>query len=85
MDEKRIEKKDMLVQPRIAADMMELQLRHSLPIEIRLGGIVEGLREVSLEYKLEDYEMANWLINKATNDYVRLAAALDGMDAVECI
>ena len=83
MEENRSETRKMLVQPKIAADIMELQLQHALPIEITLGNIVEeGLREVTMKYELEDYALYSWLVDKATNNYIRRINAVNGTDLV---
>lgn len=47
-------KKELAVQPKIAAWMVEMQMEHSLPIDITVGSKIEELRTVTLFFEEED-------------------------------
>ena len=69
-----MEKKECLMQPKIAAKMMDLQMEHALPVNIIIGEVVDGLKTVTLEYELIDHYAVSWLITKATAFYTGLPA-----------
>lgn len=69
-----MERKEYLVQPRIAAYIMELQLQHALPVNIIVGEMVDGLKSVTFEYELIDWHLVSWLINKGNQYYTGLPA-----------
>ncbi len=52
---------------------MELHERHSLPVNITVGEQREELRVVKFEYDLEDYKLAEWLVNKSVIETIRRA------------
>lgn len=69
-----MEKKECLVQPKIAAKIMDLQLQHALPVNIIVGEVIEGLKKMTFEYELIDYYVVAWLLNKGTQYYTGLPA-----------
>ena len=69
-----MERKEYLVQPRIAAYIMELQLQHALPVNIIVGEIVDGLKLVTFEYELINYNLVLWMIDKGNQYYTGLPA-----------
>ena len=69
-----MEKKECLMQPKIAAKMMDLQMEHALPVNIIIGEVVDGLKTVTLEYELIDHYAVSWLITKGTAYYTGLSA-----------
>ena len=69
-----MEKKKYLVQPMVAAYIMDLQLQHALPVNIIIGEMVRGLKSVTFEYELIDYHIIAWLINKGNQYYTNLPA-----------
>lgn len=62
------------MQPKIAAWIIELQTEHTLPVNIIVGGIVEGLKKLTFEYDMIDYHLVAWLLNKGTQYYTGLPA-----------
>ncbi len=73
-----MEKKEMSTQPKVAAKMVELQMEHNLPVNITIGKMNDGLKEVALEYDLIDYYAMAWIVNKAVEWYSKLP--LEEMD-----
>ena len=73
-----MEKKEMSTQPKVAAKMVELQMEHNLPVNIIIGKMNDGLKEVALEYDLIDYYAMAWIVNKAVEWYSKLP--LEEMD-----
>ena len=69
-----MEKKECLVQPKIAARIMDLQLQHALPVNIIVGEVIEGLKKMTFEYELIDHYAVSWLLNKGTQYYTGLPA-----------
>jgi len=69
-----MERKQYYVQPKIANKIMELQYKHSLPVNIIVGECIKGLKSVTFEYEHEDYYLVAWLVNKGTQFYICLPA-----------
>lgn len=69
-----MEKKECLMQPKIAAKIMDLQLEHALPVNIIIGEVIDGLKSVTLEYELIDHYAVSWLLTKGTAYYTELPA-----------
>ena len=70
-----MEKKDFYVQPKIADKIVELcQEEHNLPVNIIIGVLVDGMKPVTFEYELIDYNLVAWLVNKGTQFYTQLPA-----------
>lgn len=69
-----METKECLVQPKIASKVIELQEIHALPVNIIVGGMIEGLKKLTFEYELIDYHLVAWLLNKGTQYYTGLPA-----------
>ena len=69
-----MEKKECLVQPKIAAKIMDLQLQHALPVNIIVGEVIEGLKKMTFEYELRDQYVVSWLLTKGTAYYTGLPA-----------
>ena len=67
-----MERKDFYVQPKIAAKIVELQGEHTLPVNIIVGELVDGLKPVTFEYELIDHNLVAWLVNKGTHYYTCL-------------
>lgn len=74
MEKQTMETKECLVQPKIAAKVIELQAEHALPVNIIVGGMIEGLKKLTFEYELIDYHLVAWLLNKGTQYYTGLPA-----------
>ena len=77
-----MERKEIAAQPAIAADIMKLQNEYGLPIHVTVGGLdgSDRLRVVVLEYELIDWQLADWLINRATFNYTKQFVGPDGED-----
>ena len=65
----------LTVLPDIAQTMIDLQLEHSIPVEIIVGEREtdengDEQQELSCEYKEEDWHAFKWLIEKAIVVYV---------------
>ena len=69
-----MEKKDFYVQPKIADKIVELCQEHNLPVTIIIGVLVDGMKPVTFEYELIDYNLVAWLVNKGTQFYTQLPA-----------
>lgn len=67
-----MEKKEYLVQPKIATYIMELHLQHALPVDIIIGDMTEGFKSVTFKYEPIDYYLVAWLINKGNQFYTGL-------------
>lgn len=48
MEHKDMETKECLVQPKIASKILELNQEHALPVNIVVGGVIEGLKKLTL-------------------------------------
>lgn len=72
MEQKDMETKECLVQPKIASKILELNQEHALPLNIVVGGVIEGLKKLTFEYELIDYHLVAWLLNKGTAYYTGL-------------
>ena len=66
--------KEYLVQPKIASKIIELHHEHALPVNVKVGGMVSGLKSLTFEYDMIDYHLVAWLINKGTAYYTGLPA-----------
>ncbi|MCR5314370.1 MAG: hypothetical protein K6E52_00540 [Bacteroidaceae bacterium] len=53
-------------------------MEHNLPVNITIGKMNDGLKEVALEYDLIDYYAMAWIVNKAVEWYSKLP--LEEMD-----
>ena len=69
-----MEKKEYYVQPKIADRIVELSQEHNLPVNIIVGVLVDGMKPVTFEYELIDYNLVAWLVNKGTQFYTQLPA-----------
>ena len=69
-----MEKKDFYVQPKIADKIVELCQEHNLPVNIIIGVLVDGMKPVTFEYELIDYNLVAWLVTKGTQFYTQLPA-----------
>ena len=67
-----MEKKEYHAQPKIVAKIVELNHEHSLPVNIVVGEIVNGLESITFEYEPIDYHLVAWLVNKGTQFYTNL-------------
>ena len=65
-------KKEMATQPKIASWMVEMQMEHSLPIEITIGDKLEELQVITLNYDEEDENAVHWLAYKCVNRFVSI-------------
>jgi len=65
-------KQELAVQPKIAAWMVEMQMEHSLPIDITVGSKIEELRTVTLFFEEEDENAVHWLVDKCVNRFIKL-------------
>lgn len=77
-----METKEYAAQPAIVAEIVRLQNEYNLPIQVKVGGFVGGecLRIVTLEYELMDWQLASWLISRATCSYTKQFVGPDGDD-----
>lgn len=77
-----MEKKEFAAQPAIVAEIVRLQNEFNLPVHVIVGGFVGGdrLRVVTLEYELMDWQLAGWLVNRATCTYTKQFVGPDGDD-----
>ena len=69
-----MERKETLVQPKIAAKIVELQAEHNLPVNITIREGSKGMKFVVFEFDLIDYNAFAWLVNKGTAYYTGLPA-----------
>ena len=69
-----MEIKEFYVQPKIADKIVELCQEHNLPVNIIIGVLVDGMKPVTFEYELIDYNLVAWLVNKGTQFYTQLPA-----------
>ena len=69
-----MERKQYYAQPKIVSKIVELQLKHSLPVNIIVGECFNGLRAVTFEYEPNDHHLMAWLVNKGTEYYTCLPA-----------
>ena len=67
-----MEKKEYYVQPKIAANIVELNQEHALPVNIIVGECLGNLTQITFEYELIDYHIVAWLVNKGTLFYTCL-------------
>ena len=74
MERNSMETKECLVQPKIASKIIELHEEHALPVNIVVGGVIEGMKKLTFEYELIDYHLVAWLLNKGTQYYTGLPA-----------
>ena len=65
-------KKEIAVQPKIASWMVEMQMEHNLPIDIKVGENVQELKAVTLSYEEEDENAMHWLVDKCVNRFVSI-------------
>ena len=65
-------KKEIAVQPKIASWMVEMQMEHNLPIDIKVGENVQELKAVILLYEEEDEKAMHWLVDKCVNRFVSI-------------
>ncbi len=65
-------KKEIAVQPKIASWMVEMQMEHNLPIDIKVGENVQELKAVTLFYEEEDENAMHWLVDKCVNRFVSI-------------
>jgi len=72
--------KVMLVQPKIAANIMVLQLQHALPVNITIGMNEGRMKKVSIMYKEHDENMVEWLVDKATQMFLQSWNRMKGVD-----
>ena len=69
-----MERKESLVQPKIAAKIVELQSEHGLPVNITVKDGTRGMKFLVFEFELIDYNAFAWLVNKGTADATGLPA-----------
>ena len=67
-----MERKQYYAQPKIVSKIVELQLQHSLPVNIIVGECVGNLTSITFEYEKIDYHIMAWLVNKGTQFYTCL-------------
>ena len=69
-----MEHKECVVQPRIAARIVELQAEHNLPIHIKVSKGPNNMKFMEFEFELIDLNLFAWLVNKGTSYYTGLPA-----------
>ena len=61
-----METSKLTAHPKVERHIVNLQMEHSLPVEIIRGKKnEEGEVEMTLNYELEDYGAYTWLVNKS--------------------
>lgn len=70
MDNTNIITRDIAVLPAIANMMVEMQVRHSLPVEIRLAEKIKDLQVVVFKYNVEDEYMVDWVTTKCIDSFL---------------
>lgn len=62
--------RDIAVPPVVADMMIEMQVRHSLPLELILKEKVNDLQVVVLKYSVEDEYLVDWVTCKCIDKYL---------------
>ena len=62
--------REYLLQPQIVTWMMEMQVEHSLPLDIELKEEINGLKKVVLHFKAEDESMVEWVTCKCIDRFL---------------
>lgn len=70
MDNTNFVTRDIAVLPVIADMMVEMQVRHSLPLELILKEKVNNLQVVEFKYCVEDEYMVDWVTCKCIDKYL---------------
>ena len=70
MDNTNIITRDIAVLPAIANMMVDMQLKHSLPLEIHLTEKIKNLQVVVFKYNVEDEYMVDWVTCKCIDRYL---------------
>lgn len=65
-----MEEQELLLQPKIVSRIMEMQVEHSLPLEIELQENINGMKKVVLRYKAEDELMVDWVTEKCIDNFL---------------
>lgn len=61
-----MERKECVVQPKMATKIIELQNEHSLPVNITVNDAQRGMKFMVFEFDMIDFNAFVWLINKGT-------------------
>ena len=62
--------RDIAVSPVVADMMIEMQVRHSLPLELILKEKVNDLQVVVFKYSVEDEYLVDWVTCKCIDKYL---------------
>lgn len=62
--------RDIVVPPVVADMMIEMQVRHSLPLELILKEKVNDLQVVVFKYSVEDEYLVDWVTCKCIDKYL---------------
>lgn len=62
--------RDIAVPPVVADMMIEMQVRHSLPLELILKEKVSDLQVVVFKYSVEDEYLVDWVTCKCIDKYL---------------
>lgn len=62
--------RDIAVPPVVADMMIEMQVRHSLPLELILKEKVNDLQVVVFKYSVEDEYLLDWVTCKCIDKYL---------------
>ena len=62
--------RDIAVPPVVADMMIEMQVRHSLPLELILKEKVNDLQVVVFKYSVEDEYLVDWVTCKCIDKYL---------------
>ena len=65
-----MEEQELLLQPKIVSRIMEMQVEHSLPLQIELQENINGMKKVVLRYKAEDELMVDWVTEKCIDNFL---------------
>lgn len=69
---------EIAVFPEIAQRIVDLQAEYNLPINVTVGGTTDSCKILTLEYEhLEDVHLKAWIINRATNSFLREQGVTD--------
>lgn len=70
MKDSNLVSRDIAVLPVIANKMVEMQIKHALPLEVILVEKVGKLQTVLFKYSVEDEYMVDWIVDKCTGPFL---------------
>lgn len=65
--------KEYYIKGKIASEIVRLQHVHSLPVNIKVGNMENGLKHVAFEFESGDALLLKWLLAKGEEFYCGLS------------